>query len=75
MMTSMQKTVMCPGCGQGQVVPVRVKSTRIPLFVCEECETTWFRAEEIGHSRPFNFMDYMESQGLKGLWSELERLT
>jgi len=74
MMTKPSKKVACPGCGQGWVVPVRVKSTGVHLFVCEECETTWFREEEIGSARPTNFMDYMESQGMKGLWTELERL-
>ena len=74
MMTKPSEKTVCPGCGQGWVVPVRVKSTGVCLLVCEECETTWFREEDIGSARPMNFIDYMESQGLNGLWTELERL-
>lgn len=74
-MTRTSKKVVCPGCGQGWAVPVRVKSTGICLFVCDECESTWFREEDIGRARATHFMDYMESEGLKGLWSEIERLT
>jgi transcription elongation factor Elf1 len=75
MLTKMPEEFLCPGCGQGCVVPVRVKSTGVRLFVCEECESTWFREEDIESARPMNFMDYMESQGGTGLWSELERLS
>lgn len=73
-MATKVKRIECPGCGQGWVIPVRVRKTGIHLFVCEECETTWFHAEEIGRPLPTNFMDYMQSQGLRGLWSEVERL-
>lgn len=74
MMATSSVRVVCPGCGQGWVVPVRVRSSGVHLAVCEECETTWFLGEDIGSARPMNFLDYMESNGLKGLWTEVERL-
>ncbi|HMR76960.1 MAG TPA: hypothetical protein PKD61_17695 [Polyangiaceae bacterium] len=44
------------------------------VFVCEECETTWFSAGGIGNAHPKNFVDFMESIGLQGLWTEVEQL-
>lgn len=57
MMTKPSEKKVCPACGQGWVVPVRVKSTEVGLFGREECETKWFREEDIGSARPLNFMD------------------
>jgi ribosomal protein L37AE/L43A len=66
--------VCCPGCGQGWVVRVRVPLLNRELFVCEECETTWLRREDIGVVQPLNFVNFMRENGLKGLWTELERV-
>lgn len=68
------KKIWCPGCDQGWVVPVRIKATGQLLYICEECETTWFSEDGVGRDTPANFTNYMESIGLKGLWSELDEL-
>ena len=74
-MTAPPTKVACPGCGQGWVVPVRVRATGALIFVCEECETTWLQERAIGKDKPTNFMDYMQSEGLNGLWTEVERMS
>lgn len=66
--------ICCPGCGQGWVVHVRIPQLNKELFVCEECETTWLRREDIGVLQPFNFVNMMRENGLKGLWTEVERV-
>jgi len=50
-----------------------VKATGVRLLLCEECDTAWFCKEDIGVTAMF-FPEYMQSQGLMGLWSEIERL-
>lgn len=66
--------VCCPGCGQGWVVHVRVPRLNRELFVCEECESTWLTRENIGVNQALDFVEFMRSNGLKGLWTELERV-
>lgn len=66
--------IVCPGCGQGWVVRVRVVSSRAVLHVCEECESTWLREVDVGKEQAIAFLDYMQSNGLEGLWSEVEKV-
>jgi hypothetical protein len=70
-MANTSRTV-CPACGQGWVEKVRVKSNAVLLFVCEECESAWFHEGDVGSERVLSFVVYMESRGLRGLWSEVE---
>ena len=64
--------IECQRCGQGYVRAMRVRSTQLLLWVCEECEATWASQAEVNVC---NFEDYgtlMASIGRRGLWSELE---
>ena len=70
---STEKTA-CPACGQGWVRHVRVSSLKCEVFVCEECETTWLHRIDIGKHNPLNFVGFMRSRGLKGLWTEVEEM-
>lgn len=70
----MEKQIECPGCGQGWVLHFRVPALQTELFVCEECETTWFSRSGIGHDTPMNFVTFMREHGLKGTWDEIERV-
>jgi len=52
---------------------MRVSSTQLSLWVCEECEATWTTQAAVNVS---NFEDYgtlMAGIGRSGLWSELEQ--
>lgn len=63
--------MMCPRCKQGDVVEARVRRSDDVLFICEECEATWFAAAAIGNAAFMDFGDYMQKFGLKPLWEEL----
>lgn len=64
--------MLCPRCEQGDVIEVRVKANGIHLFVCQECEASWFLFEKIGVEPFIDYGTYMEGLGLPPLWSELE---
>ncbi|CAJ0557379.1 unnamed protein product, partial [Mesorhabditis spiculigera] len=40
--------IECQRCNQGYVRAMRVRSTNISLWVCEECEATWTSQDENG---------------------------
>lgn len=61
----------CPGCGQGWVIHAYVPSLNREVFICEECETTWMKYDDIGVQPPLNFVNFMREHGLKGLWTEI----
>ncbi|QBQ38904.1 hypothetical protein E1742_24160 [Pseudoduganella plicata] len=63
--------MLCPRCNQGDVIHARVKKTGQHLFVCEECEATWFSREAIGLHGFIDFGSYMETIGSAPLWSEI----
>lgn len=63
--------MICPRCKQGDVIEARVRSTDALLFVCEECEATWFNRDAIGQGAFVDFGTYMEGVGLLPLWDEL----
>ncbi|PMV22326.1 hypothetical protein C1X21_28025 [Pseudomonas sp. FW305-3-2-15-A-LB2] len=64
--------MLCPRCEQGDVIKAKVIAGDTCLFVCQECEASWFLYEDIGVRAFFDYGAYMESVGLKPLWSELE---
>ncbi len=64
--------MLCPRCVQGEVVKVRIIANDTRLFVCQECEASWFLYEDIGVKAFVDYGTYMEGLGLKPLWSELQ---
>lgn len=64
--------MLCPRCEQGDVVKAEIIADSTCLFVCQECEASWFLYEDIGVRAFFDYGTYMESLGLKPLWSELK---
>lgn len=64
--------MICPRCGQDELVKARIKKSGILIYICPECDATWQSNFDIN---PGNFLDYgsyMESIGLSKLWDELE---
>lgn len=64
--------MLCPRCEQGDIVKAEIIADNTCLFVCQECEASWFLYEDIGVRAFFDYGAYMESLGLKPLWSELK---
>ena len=64
--------IKCQRCGQGDVQAMRVCSTQLLLWVCDECEATWVSQIEVNVCNFEDFGILMAGMGHKGLWSELE---
>ncbi len=64
--------MLCPRCEQGDIVKVRIIARDTYLFVCQECEASWLLYEEVGVNAFVDYGTYMQSLGLKPLWSELQ---
>ncbi|ALI04842.1 hypothetical protein AO353_28725 [Pseudomonas fluorescens] len=64
--------IQCQRCGQGSVLAMRIRSTHILLWVCEECEATWKRQEEVNIGKFEDYGTLMMSIGRSPLWSELK---
>ena len=64
--------IKCQRCGQGDVRAMRVCSTQLLLWVCDECEATWASQIEVNVCNFEDFGTLMACMGRKGLWSELE---
>jgi len=62
----------CPRCDQGYVVQAIIVANNTSLFVCQECEASWFSHADIGNKVSIDFGTYMEGLGLKPLWIELK---
>ena len=63
--------MLCSRCEQGDIAKVKIKKTGQEIFVCQECEATWFSIKDIGLSSFKDFGTYMEEIGLLPLWDEL----
>jgi len=63
--------MLCPRCEQGDVCKAQIKSNGKLVYVCQECEATWFSAEAVGVESFVDFGTYMEGVGLPPLWSSL----
>lgn len=59
-------------CDQGSVV--KVTGTGTILYVCQECEASWFTCEDVSVKCFMDYGVYMESIGISPLWSEVEVL-
>lgn len=63
--------MLCPRCEQGDIAVAQIKKTGKDIYVCHECEATWFSLADIG-AKPFvDFGAYMEELGLLPLWDEI----
>ncbi len=63
--------IFCTRCKQGSVLEVFIPALAITGFVCNECEALWFKKEEISPSGFVDYGTFMQSKGLKGLWTDL----
>ena len=66
--------MLCPRCEQGDVVEAKIKKTGQIIYLCQECEATWFAREKIGIEAFVDFGTYMEEHAMQPLWEELERM-
>lgn len=65
--------IACQRCGQGYVRAMRVRSTQISLWVCEECEATWKIQADVNVNKFEDYGTIMAGIERSGLWSELEQ--
>lgn len=63
--------MLCPRCEQGNIVKAKIKKTGKEVYVCTECEATWFSMSVVGQVPFLDFGTYMEEIGLAPLWNEL----
>ena len=64
--------MLCPRCdGEGELVKARIIKTGTTLYLCDECEATWFSIEDVGQTPFVDYGTYMEENGLRPLWDEL----
>jgi hypothetical protein len=63
--------MLCPRCEQGDIVKAKVKKTGKDVYVCTECEATWFSKKDVGLAPFVDFGTYMEENGLSPMWDEL----
>jgi hypothetical protein len=64
--------IACPRCEQDYIAHIRIKATGTELFLCPECDATWFAIEDIGVKPFFDYGTYVKGLGLSVLWNELE---
>ena len=48
-----------------------VRVTRVPVQVCDECDSLWAAETPVGLSGATNVEAYMRAIGRPGLWTEL----
>jgi transposase-like protein len=66
--------MICPRCEQGDIYEAKIKGGKIIIYICEECEATWFDFTDIENKKWVDYGTYMEGKGLPPLWSELSEL-
>ena len=42
-------TDLCPQCRQGRLFVTKEQPTGLLFLLCEECETSWAKPEDVGH--------------------------
>jgi len=63
--------MLCPRCDQGDISKAKITKKGREIFVCKECEATWFCKSAIGTLPFVDYNTYMEEIGLPPLWDEL----
>jgi len=66
--------IWCPECNQGWLHAVVIRALNQNAYICDECEATWLKRNEIGVLRPVSFTLFMQNLGLNGLWSEVTEI-
>lgn len=62
----------CPRCdGQGSVMKAEIVKKNTTIFICDECEATWFSLAAIGTEPWVDYGTYMQEQRLSLAWDEL----
>ena len=64
----------CQICEQGNVILAIIKQLKQKIWLCDECEATWFKECNINSSDFIRYSVYMKSKDLPPLWDELELL-
>ena len=64
----------CPRCDQGEVVRAKIMATGEVVRVCQECDALWPDDVEVKKDNFKDFSTFVKPKGLKGLWSELQRI-
>jgi hypothetical protein len=67
--------VVCPRCdGNGLVYRAEVKNMKIVLYICDECEATWNKTEDIGVQNFVDLSTFLERHGFTYRESEIINL-
>lgn len=66
--------MICPICGQGEILKLKFRALPEILWFCSECDATWLRGDDIGKVPFVDFGDYMASKGVAPPWGEFETL-
>jgi hypothetical protein len=65
--------IVCPRCdGQGTVLKATITKLNRTIFLCDECDATWFDQHLISNTDFIDFTTYMEAAGLPAVYSEIE---
>jgi transcription elongation factor Elf1 len=65
----------CPRCdGQGSVLKAKIIKTNELIFICDECDATWFSLDAVSYQPWVDFGTYMERKNLSSAWNELKIL-
>ncbi|MDR7283437.1 ribosomal protein L37AE/L43A [Pseudomonas corrugata] len=64
--------IECQRCRQGSVLAMRIRSTLILLWVCDECEATWKSKDKVNIDQFEDYGALMMTIERSPLWSELE---
>ena len=67
--------ISCPRCeGQGRILEYRILSSGKHLFVCDECDATWFSMDVIGKDPWSDFFTWIDEQGIPRTHDQWELL-
>lgn len=65
-------SIECKRCYQGSIQAMRIRTTNVLLWVCDECESTWKSKDKVNIDKFEDYGALMMEIGRSPLWSELE---
>lgn len=65
-------SIECERCHQGLIQAMRIRTTNVLLWVCDECESTWKSKDKVNIDKFEDYGTLMIKIGRSPLWSELE---